>query len=197
MHDRSGPRNRGKRETNALDKIPVWYERQAHVNHSTTTMQLPSEAFMTAAPLTSELMTAVNGAAAWLCQVLQPPTGMAPPLGLGAERVLKPHCPPSGQEPSLSIHVACQKFCFVVFVVVYRRMRAGTFQLEGHISLYPVLSDSLELNKPQKAEAYITATPPLFPHREQPSMKMNDALQLIKASLKALLKHKKKEKGPS
>lgn len=58
---------------------------------------------------------------------------------------------------SLSIHVACQKFCFVVAVVVYKRMRLGSFQLARHISLRVPSCVFLSNSEwAPKAEAYFT-----------------------------------------
>ena len=44
---------------------------------------------------------------------------------------------------SPSLHVACQKFCFAVAVVVYRRMGLGRFQLENSVSHPALFSQTL------------------------------------------------------
>lgn len=59
-------------------------------------------------------------------------------------------CPPAGQESRLLSHVVCQKFCFVVLVVVYWRIKVGTFQLERHISLCPITSNALKSERGPK-----------------------------------------------
>lgn len=70
MHDRNGSPDPRKMRNKCAQQSPVSYERKAHVKHSTATMQLPSEVFMTASPLIYELTTTVNGATARLCQAL-------------------------------------------------------------------------------------------------------------------------------
>lgn len=83
--NRSPPDPR-KMRNKCSQQRPVSSEREAHVKHSTTTMQRPSEVFMTPSPLISELTPTVNAAMARLCQALRPLAAPVdpPPVGLRA-----------------------------------------------------------------------------------------------------------------
>lgn len=140
-------------------------------------MQLSSEVLMTVSPLISKIdnnckcskSPARERERERECQVLitapvpPSPQQSSPHMGLYVPKpccgLCSPRSPPTS--PSLpwiksSIHVACQKFCFVVAAVVYGRMRLGSFQLSRHISLCVpsclFLQNSL---KAPKAEAHL------------------------------------------
>lgn len=114
-----------------------------------------------------------------------PPHPPPPLLSLGAASVPKLccwlRCPPAGQESRLLSHVVCQKFCFVVLVVVYWRIKVGTFQLERHISLCPIPSNAERAPKAglQRRKTLRHSCT----ENNTAKMKMNDSLWFIKASL--------------